>query len=339
MTASGQRTPLAPPLTRVLCIVYYTPFQIISTRDSQFPVACSDLYWCDFLCGEACDAGEGGLCFLTKLSRLRDTCAAVSRRVVSLGGDPALLEDHTLGAHHDDAFLEHFQHPGKHDGGCGAHALCEHCSGDCVRQDVHDYFFSLLGEAVDTPAIAPPANVKYALGDAVGTCDHFSLLSEDALQFVGTPVEGYGGSGSGRRRTGSTRSAGGTGSLWASSLVKVAVPVVVLLLLALAGALAAKLAGETGFAGFLKRRGWGRPSSLAGDPRYAAVPTDPSAAASNSKANDPTLGLDVWRAQNPAREAQRSLLRHTHVYGAFVNQNYSDDDDAASECGSDVVVL
>lgn len=299
--------------------------------DSQFPVNCRDLAWCDFFCGAACDRGEGGLCFLEHISSLGATCQAVSERVVSLQGDPALLDrSHALGPNHDDAFLDHAAHPGDHDGGCGAYAICTHCTGDCVKRDTHSYFFSLLGESVDTPAIAPPANVKFALGDAVSTCDHFSLLTDDARAYrTHIPKASRGG----ETDLGSTKGRGG--SAWAAGFVNVAVVVVVLVTLALAAAFAAKLLRQKGLSEFLRRK-W-RGGGSGGGGSYAPVDTK----------DDPTAGLDAWRISNSAAESQKSLLRHTHVYGAFVNQHRGattesacdSDDDTASECGSDVVVL
>ena len=69
-----------------------------------------------------------------------------------------------------------------------------------------------LGESVDTPAIAPPANVKFALGDAVSTCDHFSLLTDDARAYrTHIPKASRGG----ETDLGSTKGRGG--SAWAET--------------------------------------------------------------------------------------------------------------------------
>jgi hypothetical protein len=88
----------------------------------------------------------------------------VSEKVVALHGDPA-VDDPS----HEDIFLhrgEPFVGHGDHiDGGCGYHALCTECVGDCKVSVVQDYFFTVFGQSMQglTPTVAPAPHVKFAL--------------------------------------------------------------------------------------------------------------------------------------------------------------------------------
>ena len=98
--------------------------------DSNFPVACEDLWWCRHFCGNECERGKGGLCLLKLVSSLGDTCGAVSKRVVALRGDPG--RNNASHAFSSTQKNPYFQHTDAIDNGCGYHALCSECKGDCL---------------------------------------------------------------------------------------------------------------------------------------------------------------------------------------------------------------
>jgi len=100
--------------------------------DADFPVACDDLAWCAHFCGRECRGGTGGLCLLKLVSALSTTCDAVSARVEGLRGDPGRLDaSHALAAPAKGGRDPLLHHAASLDGGCGFHALCEDCTGDC----------------------------------------------------------------------------------------------------------------------------------------------------------------------------------------------------------------
>eukprot|EP00613_Pedinella_sp_CCMP2098_P009657 CAMPEP_0171651050 /NCGR_PEP_ID=MMETSP0990-20121206/38060_1 /TAXON_ID=483369 /ORGANISM="non described non described, Strain CCMP2098" /LENGTH=360 /DNA_ID=CAMNT_0012229869 /DNA_START=26 /DNA_END=1109 /DNA_ORIENTATION=- len=153
--------------------------------DEEFPVPCKELAWCREFCGDACKGGTGGLCLLRLMSDLGRTCEAVSQKVVELHGDPSLDDQaHSdVLLHRSDPFVDHGD---AIDNGCGYHALCSECSGDCAVEAVQDYFFGLFGQTLEglTPTVAPAPHAKFALfAQPLETCDHFGLLSAEALAF------------------------------------------------------------------------------------------------------------------------------------------------------------
>ena len=172
-----------------------------------------------------------------------------------------------------------------------------------------------------------------AAGDPTSKCAQFSLLSNEAEALrTKVPASSSGGSSSSNAEQHES---------FAKLALNAVVVVAVLVLMAFASAIAVKFLRK-------RRQHSGAPSAPekwlssanAETPFQYLSHISPLSRSHNIK--DPAAGLDTWRAQNPAAESHKALLRHTHVYGAFTNQrgaNNSDDEDAASECGSDVVVL
>ena len=139
---------------------------------------CKELAWCREFCGDACKGGTGGLCLLRLMSDLGRTCEAVSQKVVELHGDPSLDDQaHSdVLLHRSDPFVDHGD---AIDNGCGYHALCSECSGDCAVEAVQDYFFGLFGQTLEglTPTVAPAPHAKFALFAQVSLRKNSSLGS------------------------------------------------------------------------------------------------------------------------------------------------------------------
>ena len=130
---------------------------ICFTGTSVVLTPCNSTFWCRELCGAMCGDDAGALCFYQTLSNLETACDTVSAVLEAHGFDPGANETARLGgrrrrrlagdgaaADGDDddaaaaatpaalgAALGHGLDANMSDFGCGRHAYCEYCDGDC----------------------------------------------------------------------------------------------------------------------------------------------------------------------------------------------------------------
>ena len=152
---------------------------------------CIGSYWCDELCGDECYAGEGAVCFYDKLTNLADTCTEVKAIMddADAGTLAAIQADEGAKASIEEATAnmaqraqkERLEGYGPHDDvsdlGCGTHAWCEYCSGDCNSTAMSKFakeHFDLLPHSNLNPTYA-----KYTLMNIISACEYFDYCMVD----------------------------------------------------------------------------------------------------------------------------------------------------------------